>query len=81
LGADSGNGVGWKTGPWNGGRPVELKWGAGIPERQIGCLPALKPAMSRRGVGDESVSNPIPRRGYLEASGSVGGMIGGERVQ
>ena len=37
--------------------------------------------MSRRGVGDESVSDPIPRRGYLEASGSVGGMIGGERVQ
>jgi hypothetical protein len=33
LGADSGDGVGWKTGPWNGGRPVELKPGPGFPER------------------------------------------------
>ncbi len=37
--------------------------------------------MSRRGVGDEPVTDPIPRRGYLEAGRSEGGMIGGERAQ
>jgi hypothetical protein len=81
LGADSGHGVGGRTGTGNGGRPVELKRRLGSPERQFGGLPTLKPAMSRWGVGDESVTDPIPRKGYLQVGGSGGGVIGGMRVR